>query len=109
MRQGVLELLTGIRTDVERLDQLSREQADFFPRVSDVVQGLHEYVRVSLLVDLRLIHEVFCQRVGGGGSRMRSKILREKEPGQASQKGLQRRRRRSAPDPDSSEDTEGVL
>ena len=63
VRRGVLELLTGIRIDVERLDQLSREQADFFadPRVSDVVQGLHEYVRVSPLVDLRLTHEVFLQ------------------------------------------------
>ena len=42
--KGVRELLESIRTDVERLHQLSREQADFFadPRVRNAVQGLHE-------------------------------------------------------------------
>ena len=37
--KGVRELLGWIRADVERLDQLSREQADFFasPRVRAAV------------------------------------------------------------------------
>ena len=42
--KGVKELLERIKADVERLDRLSREQADFFanPRVTEAVQGLHE-------------------------------------------------------------------
>ena len=50
--KSVLELLEVIRTEVERLSELSREHGGFFanPTIRDSVQGLHEQVLCLLLI-----------------------------------------------------------
>ena len=87
--------------DVERLDQLSREQAAFFgdARVRRAVQGLHEYViRVLVIYELFTVYNL--QRVRGGCSELRSKILGEKGLVEESEKGVERRRHTPELDPD---------